>query len=245
MNTTDKHWEEWGRTAPYFGVATDQMFRHPDAKALDEFFRSGETHVQSVFKNIEVFAPRFRPTRSLDFGCGTGRLLVSFSKVSAVTGVDVSPSMLNEARKNCDARGAGANVELVQSDDDLRRVSGDFDLIHSHIVFQHIPVARGMHLADLLLKRLRPGGVAVLHFTYGRNVGTARKVAAWLRARVPLLHYVGNRLKGQSGPPMQMNTYNLARLLELFRQHRSTVRTVELTDHGGTLGAVFFVQRAE
>jgi SAM-dependent methyltransferase len=245
MKTTDRHWEEWGRTVPYYGVATDQMFKDPDATALDEFFRTGENHIQNTLTNIALFAPGFRPTRSMDFGCGTGRLLVPLSKLGQVIGVDVSPSMLAEARKNCDTRGIGSNAELVRSDDELSLVAGDFDLIHSHIVFQHIPVARGMRLADRLIGALGPRGVAALHFTYGRNASLTRKLVSWLRPRVAILHYVANRLQGQSGPPMQMNMYSLAQILDLFRRHRCAVRTVELTDHAGTLGAVFYVQRQD
>ena len=48
-----------------------------------------------------------------------------FSDLDAVVGVDISPSMLAEARRNCDREGLD-NVVLAPSDDDLsgvRRIS--------------------------------------------------------------------------------------------------------------------------
>jgi len=83
-------------------------------------------------------------------------------------GVDISPSMLAEARRNCDARGIG-NVVLELSDDRLSRVRGDFDLVHSAIVLQHIEVARGRQIFRSLVELVRPGGIAALHLTYGKS----------------------------------------------------------------------------
>ena len=243
MDRTDQDWEEWGKTAPYYGVATDDKFRDPDAAALDDFFRTGEDHIAGVMAEIEGFAPGFVPSRALDFGCGTGRLLVPLSRMSPCVGIDVSPSMLVEARKNVDARGIGNRVELGRSDDRLSQVSGEFDLIHCYIVFQHIPVARGILIAGRLLGSLRAGGVAVLHFTYARNASWARKAWASARARVPALHAAANLLTGRSGAPMQMNCYDLPALLALFDGHACRIRSVSLSDHLGTLGAVFYLQR--
>jgi len=51
----------------------------------------------------------------LDIGCGTGRHSVELAKRGyRVTGVDISPGMLAEARKAADA--AGVKVEWIQSD---------------------------------------------------------------------------------------------------------------------------------
>jgi SAM-dependent methyltransferase len=243
LKSTDKHWEDWGKNAPYYGVVTDEKFRNPDSAALDAFFASGSEHIDSVLKTIRGFLPQFAPSRSLDFGCGTGRLVVALSKLSPVVGVDISPSMISEARKNADSRGVGTNADFVLSDDGLTKVTGDFDLIHSSIVLQHIPVVRGMRIAHQLLARLRPNGVAALHFTYGRTASPARKVASWVRSRVMPIHYAINIATGQSGAPMQMNAYDIGALFALFQDHACVIHNVELTDHGGTQGAMFFLRR--
>ena len=59
---------------------------------------------------------------SLDFGCGVGRLIIPFARVfEHVTGVDISPAMLEIAQRNCLEQGIH-NVEFVRSDDELSRV---------------------------------------------------------------------------------------------------------------------------
>jgi len=144
--STDIAWEEWGRRDPYFGVITNPKFRRSELNdhSKREFFESGQSHAHGVLTTIRRFIdPGFAPRTVLDFGCGVGRLLIPFAKVAdEVVGLDVSPSMLKEARRNCDEHGL-SNIRLLDSDDSLSTVTGTFDLIHSCIVFQHIPPERG------------------------------------------------------------------------------------------------------
>jgi len=144
--TTDAEWEKWGRQDPYFGVITFEKYRNQNLSesAKAEFFQTGKDHIEHVMdvcrKHIDS---NFSPRRSLDFGCGTGRLLLPLAGISeAAVGIDVSDSMLKETRKNCTEHQID-NVQLVKSDDQLSRLEGQFDFIHSFIVFQHIPVDRG------------------------------------------------------------------------------------------------------
>src|SRR5580700_5128335 len=120
--STDTAWEEWGRRDPYFGVITNPQFRSAgiDENAKREFFASGEHHVHGVMSTIRKHIdPKFAPRTVLDFGCGVGRLLIPFAKIAeAVVGLDVSPSMLEEARRNCDEQRLH-NVRLFRSDDTL------------------------------------------------------------------------------------------------------------------------------
>ena len=60
--------------------------------------------------------------------------------------MDVSPSMLAEARRNCEAHGV-ANVSLVPVRRQLSGAEGEFDLVHSYIVLQHIEIRRGRDLS--------------------------------------------------------------------------------------------------
>jgi cyclopropane fatty-acyl-phospholipid synthase-like methyltransferase len=73
-------------------------------ETLLEFWRSGEDQADAVFRNIEHhLCLNFRPEHALDFGCGVGRLLFAWSKkCHHVTGVDVSPSRIAEAKRQAD-----------------------------------------------------------------------------------------------------------------------------------------------
>src|SRR3954469_547208 len=126
INDSDEDWERFGRTDPYFAVLTAPEFHGQlsDAERA-KFFDSGEAHVERVIAIIrDRLDPGFAPRTALDFGCGVGRLLIPLAKrCDEVAGVDVSPSMLAEARRNCDAAGV-RNVSLLQSDDELAAVAG-------------------------------------------------------------------------------------------------------------------------
>jgi SAM-dependent methyltransferase len=268
---TDDAWRSWGELDPYFGVITDEKYRRGNltALALDEFFRSGQGHVRHVLNACRrYFPPASAPQRILDFGCGVGRLLVPFAATGAqVTGVDISQAMLDEARKNCDERGH-PNVELVLSDDSLSRLEGSFDLVHSVIVFQHIPPERGRVLIARLVERLNAGGVGVIHLTYGKSwhadsygqpvdgvaapppprggrwsrawtaLGSAWKASAWPAPPPPPAPTAP-----ATDPEMLMNVYPMNEILFIVQAAGIRSFHAEFTNHGGELGTVLYFQR--
>jgi 2-polyprenyl-3-methyl-5-hydroxy-6-metoxy-1,4-benzoquinol methylase len=239
--STDIAWEEWGQRDPYFGVITDPKFRRSqlDEDIKQEFFESGEAHISHVLATIRKhIAPDFEPHTVLDFGCGVGRLLVPFAAVAReVVGLDVSPSMLKEARLNCEKRKLH-NVRLLTSDDSLSGLSDTFDLIHSSIVFQHIPVQRGRDIFGKLLKHLRPGGVGAMQLTYSKACFASTHGSA-----TPGLSSPENMTpmspKG-ADPVMQMNPYNINEILFLMQRHGIEQFHAEFSDHGGELGVFLF-----
>jgi SAM-dependent methyltransferase len=244
----DAEWKRYGEMDPYFGVLSQQQYHgsHLNSPARAAFFRSGEEYIDFVLSTIRSrLVADFRPSRALDFGCGVGRLTIPLARVcSDVVGVDVSAAMLREAQRNCDEAGRGG-VEFVCSNDQLSRVSGRFDFIHSFIVFQHIPPSRGLRLVRALLGRLTPGGVGALHFTYHRRAPLARRVSCWLRAHVPLLHPLVNVLRGLTAryPLMRMYKYDLNKICFMLQQESCERCHTVFTDHGGHLGAVLFFQK--
>ena len=146
---TDSEWERWGSSDPYFGVLTNARFRRQNLNqdSINEFFESGAHDIHRVLERCRFHIdPSFSPARALDFGCGVGRLVVPLAKIADhVVGLDVSESMLTEARQNCERYGVG-NVTLLKSNDNLSALEGLFDLVHSYIVFQHIPPERGKRI---------------------------------------------------------------------------------------------------
>lgn len=252
LRDTDRDWEIFGRTTPYFAVYTDEKFlpENLDEVARAEFFATGERHVERTLELIRRYlAADFAPARTLDFGCGVGRLVLPLARrFPFVVGVDVSRSMLAEARRNCESPGL-SNVEFVESDDDLSRVTGTFDFIHSYIVMQHIPRARGEALFQRLLTRLNPGGIGAVHFTYTRHewlrsVTPARRFARWLTESVPGWHGIINLAKGRSfnHPIMHMTSYDLNRLLSILQEHACQQVHAHFTNHSGHWGVMLLFQ---
>jgi len=248
-NNTDRSWEMLGRTDPYYGVLTDEKFRSAklDASARREFFASGSVHMIALLQRIETMLGPVARGRALDFGCGVGRLAIPLGRdagFASVIGVDISESMLEEARRNAQEAGLG-HIDFVLSDDELSRLDGAFDFVHSFIVLQHIPVARGEGIVRQLVKRLAPGGVAALHLPFARRSGPLRNLASYLRTRVRPLHMLGNLVQGRpwNEAPMQMNRYDLNKLFVILHECGLARVTAEFMDDGGNTGAYLLLRK--
>jgi len=215
-------------------------------QSLREFFESGRLHVEYLMQTIHRYTdPNFAPRTVLDFGCGVGRTLPSFAAVAQeVVGLDVSPTMLQEARRNCDEHGA-TTVRLLLSDDSLSLLAGSFDLVHSCITFQHIPSERGRAIFSRLLNYLSPGGVGALHMTYSKSRfadthGVApTETASPDAAPTP----VSAAAVPEADPEMQMNPYNLNQIAFSLQRNGVPRFHADFTDHGGELGVFLFFQK--
>lgn len=249
MSSTDTAWEAFGKLEPYYGVFSKPYFltKNLSGEVRDVFFATGEKHVDDVLGIVrESLDPNFAPRRCLDFGCGVGRVAIPLARrAKEVVGVDVSESMLAEARQNCETRGV-ANLKLLRSDDELSALAGTFDFIHSFVVFQHIPRKRGEAIFDSLLQRLSDGGVGVLHFTFATRASLVRRGAQWVRGNVPLVHNLMNVLQRRpfGFPHMQMNCYDVDVLMGKLHERGCHRVHVRFTDHGQHLGVVLFFKKA-
>lgn len=239
----DRTWRPFGRSDAYYGVLSNEQFRADrlDANALNEFFQTGEDHVAWIFDSIRrLINPDFRPSRILDFGCGVGRLVLPFAgRASEVVGADISPEMLEEARRN--AANAGlTNTSFVRVDEHLDSVTGSFDLVHGFIVFQHIPPARGKRIMQRLASKLVPGGIGAFHVVYRRDAAAGRKLVHALRKHVPGVNGLVNLARGRrvGDPFIPMYNYRLDEVIDGLREIGCAEVHLELTDHGGHLGAV-------
>lgn len=253
MNT-DEAWEAWGREDPYFGVITDEKFRKGNLTGAtrDEFFRSGELHVDYVHAAVQLYlGVDKRPDRILDFGCGVGRLAIPFARdATEVVAMDVSPSMLAEAKRNCEERSI-TNVTFALADDELSKVEGGFDLIHSILVFQHIPVERGRSILQRLLSRLNPGGVGVMDVTFAKtwfadSFGVEPQAEPTLGdALIKLTPFARSSRRGRTKagePEMQMNAYNLSEIFFMLSAANVINIHARLLNHGGEIGVLLFFQ---
>ncbi|HXP39207.1 MAG TPA: class I SAM-dependent methyltransferase [Candidatus Acidoferrales bacterium] len=246
MLNSKKAWKKWGDENPYYAVVSTEGLRKENIsdEALAAFFESGRLHIDHVFSTIESkLDPLFAPKKVVDFGCGTGRLTIPLSKrCEKVIGIDVAPSMLREATENC-IRFNVSNAQFAELDSGLKMLR-DIDLLHSFIVFQHIPVRQGLKTIDRLLSSLSPDGCVVLHVTFERNASVLKKIGFWARNNIPLAHSILQLAlrRSVSDPPMQMNHYPLNALLKKF--YRSGFQSVylEITDHNGFLGVIIYAK---
>ncbi len=249
MKSTDKAWERWGNEQPYYGVLTSDEFlsQNITESTKRKFFQSGENHVEHVLSTIQAHLdPDFEPQTALDFGCGVGRLVLAFARrYQSVTGMDVSPSMMSEAEKNCQAANLD-NVSFYQSNDALSELSQDYDLIHSHLVFQHIPSSRGMRLCESLMNHLKPGGILVLHLHYRCHAPWWIRALVRLRYMFPPLNMLRNLIRGVpfNQPAMQMNIYNLSSVISLLTRNGIREFYLEPVAAGEFDGAIIYAKKS-
>jgi ubiquinone/menaquinone biosynthesis C-methylase UbiE len=246
-NNTDRAWEKFGKDDPYFGVFTHDKYRKSNLteERKEEFFKTGSCYIDKVLRKIrQCLDPNFEFRKAIDFGCGVGRLVIPLAKLAQeVTGVDVSDSMLDEARKNCEAKSI-KNVVFVKSDDDLSHLQDKYDFIHSYIVFQHIPVKRGARIFKNLLAHLEVGGVCVAHFTYSSD-HRGKKLVSLLKRYIPFASNFINLIRKRKffAPQIQMNDYHLNHLFLSIQKAGVTSCHIEFTDHRGELGVVVYFQK--
>jgi 2-polyprenyl-3-methyl-5-hydroxy-6-metoxy-1,4-benzoquinol methylase len=209
---TDKVWKQYGEVDPYFGVISHSQYHSGGFtdQVRDEFFQSGERQSEILMQTLREINPGFSPTRTIDFGCGVGRLTLALAcESTSVLGVDISPGMLSEAQKNATERGV-SNVRFAHE------ISGRFDLVHSFIVLQHIPPRRGLPIVRDLVSRVEPGGMVVLQVPYHASV--------WRRLKTRVVHVdpitkrVRNLVQGRAlnYPLMTMYCYNISSILDIF-----------------------------
>ena len=191
---TDKEWETFGKIDPYFGVLAQDKYQQANLTEMSkaDFFKSGYDYLDNILRNVRKYiTPDFVPRKAMDFGCGVGRLVIPLAEVAEhVVGVDVSDSMLREAKRNCSSRSL-KNVSLLKSDDELSMIEDEYDFIHSYIVFQHIPVKRGERIFRNLLEHLAAGGVGVIHFTFA-TLNKVNRLIIWAKSYIPLVKNLTN-----------------------------------------------------
>ena len=248
----DLAWERVGSLDPYFGVLSHEDFRADrlSPATLERFWATGTTHVEGVLSDLEqTFGPLAHTRSAVDFGCGVGRLLRAMAPhFDVVHGIDVSSTMLSEAAKNTEGAGL-PNVRLHLSDAALTGVPGDIGLIHSVLVFQHIPPARGLVLLHALADRLGADGVGYIQVSLAVSGGPLRRAARKATARSALLRRVARLVRPVASPAagfIQMYDYDLAEVLLTLRRAgvpRVIVR-VQPRDDGGRDAILMFKKPA-
>ncbi|HEV7237925.1 MAG TPA: methyltransferase domain-containing protein [Thermoanaerobaculia bacterium] len=240
-------WDAFAAREPYFAVLTEPRFLRArfDAAAEADFFQSGDEYVSDLYGTVLAsVAQHFAPLTVLEYGCGVGRLLIPFGRrAEKVTGVDISPAMLDAARHHIERAGV-RNVELLTTDQ-FETDGRTFDLVNCFLVFQRLRRADGLELLRKLVRRVREGGVGVFHLPYRAHVSPLVRVARETRARVPGVNAVANvlRRKPASTPLIESNTYDLNDVLAVLQEHHFDAPHLVFTRHGELDGVIVHALR--
>ncbi len=123
------------------------------------------TFLKPVRNDVRRIAAVLEPARILDIACGTGeqaRMLAGDG--FTVTGIDLSPAMLAQARK----KGAGSGTYLLGNAEDLPFPSGSFDLVTIMLAMHEMDYQSAIRVMNESLRVLDGGGNIIL-FDYVRG----------------------------------------------------------------------------
>jgi SAM-dependent methyltransferase len=152
-------WEDIGRDDPLWGVLSHEGKEHGNWDA-EEFAGHGVRDVERIMLQLELLDAAPARGDALDFGCGVGRLARPLAeRFDRVTGLDVSASMLEEARRL--SGGAEQPSYVLNVAETLPFPDASFDFVLSLIVLQHMPVRLSTGYIREFARVLRPGGIAV------------------------------------------------------------------------------------
>lgn len=133
----------------------------------EQFFAAGEAEIAIVDRYCaELERPRQRRV-AVDFGCGVGRLSRALAgRYAEVLGIDISPSMLAQARTlHADV----GNLHFVENAKDRLDfiADGGVDLVYSVITLQHMPGPLQLGYIGEFLRIAAPGGLVAFQIASG------------------------------------------------------------------------------
>lgn len=225
-----RQWEALGASDPYWAVLT-----HADKKGgkwdKEQFFATGVVEIAGVEDKLASFGIAPGRALALDYGCGVGRLTRALGeRFTRVIGVDISQSMLDEARV---ANAAFPQLEFRRGNGaDLAGVAdASVDFIYSNIVLQHSPPENQRSLIREFCRVVAPGGAIVFQTPSHANLATPHGIVHAL---------VGNRgmnlarrfVYGKDGV-MELHCVPRLEVLQLLAQGGVTALGVERYDSAG------------
>jgi SAM-dependent methyltransferase len=176
-------WDSRAEEDPFFFVDDRLEYRRPD---VERFWALGEEDLSTL---LRLAGAKLEPSdRVVEIGCGIGRLTRGIARrAAAVTALDVSPRMLEAARRhNPELRNVEWRLGDGQSLDGIASESAD--AVISHVVFQHIPdPSITLGYVREIGRVLRPGGWAAFQVSNDPVVHRAPGLPARARRRLRAL----------------------------------------------------------
>jgi ubiquinone/menaquinone biosynthesis C-methylase UbiE len=164
---------------------------------LDDYYEIGRGHVgliNAMLPQAWTWADR----RVLDFGCGTGRTLVSLKTEAPdadLWGCDIDESSIEWARDNL-----SPGLRFVKNEElpPLDLVGSQFDLIYGMSVFTHLVETWSDWLLEIH-RLLKPGGYGIFTFL-GEGMMPGLTGAEWQEESVGMIALDVGRKWDQGGP---------------------------------------------
>lgn len=208
-----RDWTELGEQDPLWAV-----FVAPGTRGgrwdVEEFFATGRAEVDLSLQHLRQLGVSVGTAGALDFGAGVGRLSNALAEhFDTVIGVDVSPTMLEQARR-LDRSGGRIDFHLNDKPDLSEFPDASVDLVYSSLVLQHLPKDLAAGYLRELVRLLRPGGAAVVQVVSGPTASLKGWIARY--APFPLVAWGQKKLLGYPAP-MRMTPMPRATVEQVLR----------------------------
>jgi 2-polyprenyl-3-methyl-5-hydroxy-6-metoxy-1,4-benzoquinol methylase len=179
-----QEWNEIAEVDPMWAILSRPDKKHSKWSA-EEFYETGREEIDAAVALVEKSDAHLKWNAALDFGCGVGRLSAALSdRFVSVTGVDISSSMIDQARTSWTSK---SNLTFVVNERRDLAVFADasFDFVYSARVLQHMPTQQlALDYIAEFVRVLQPGGVAC--FQVPAKVKPYRRFLSRRRLAVPL-----------------------------------------------------------
>lgn len=217
-------WTTLGAEDPLWAVCVSEHARGGKWD-LEAFFELGRTEVSAALAELDRLGLAPGRRRALDFGCGVGRLSAALAEhVDEVIGVDIAPTMLEQARR-FDRSGGRCRFVLNTGPDLAFLPDRSVDLVYSSLVLQHMPADLAAGYLREFARVLTDGGVAIFQVA-DRSTRSLRALIVRL-SPWPVLRFLQRRVLGYPAP-MRMT---LLRRADVERSLAGTgVRIVDRVD---------------
>ncbi|CAN5407787.1 hypothetical protein BH10PLA1_BH10PLA1_13510 [soil metagenome] len=161
FNRLSEIWETNAEEDAMWAVLTDPK-KTGQKWDRETFYRTGRNEIDAVFNYLlgQKLEVQTQGT-ALDFGCGVGRLTQALAgRFTTAIGVDISQSMVDQAKKNDQTNGKCEFV--VNKKTDLSQFTdAQFIFIYSSIVLQHMdPSFASLYIKEFV-RLLKPNGLLV------------------------------------------------------------------------------------
>ena len=185
-----RDWEALGEIDPLYAILSAPDAKHGEWD-VDAFLATGQADAARIMSACEALGLPVHRRASFELGCGVGRITRALSpSFERSVGVDISAAMIERALE-MDSGQPGCEWAVNDTADLRAFADGEFDLVVSFIVLQHVPdrMAISSYLREMA-RILAPGGALVVQMPASmplrQRVQWRRRAYHGLRAvRVP------------------------------------------------------------
>lgn len=198
--------------------------------ALEDWYWWFVSRRTAAARFVRDFAPKERPLRILDAGCGTGGMLDVYRSWpdAAVTGLDFSPEALRFSHERGHTRLTGGDLTLLP----FRTAS--FDVVSAMDVIEHVGDDR--RAVEEIARVLRPGGILVASVPAYQFLWSTHDEALHHHRRYGGPEFA--KLLNSSGLRVEKQTFLLAALFPLAAAQRLATRSRQKAGESAGLPAV-------